>query len=280
MNSTSRPFCYQPFYFVALVSCFMLLMSGFPSSSLIEVVHSAGHNFYKTTGNEGSLRGKVTFKGVIPARKSIDMSQDGNCHSINPKAKAQDVQVSREMLANVLVYVKAGEALNLLAFEPPNKPVVIDQQLCQFVPRVVGVQTGQPVQYLNSDPTTHNIHPAPRNNVEWNQVQGLGGEPIEKSFKRPELFIKVKCNQHPWMLAYVNVFAHPFFAVTGKDGAFEIAGLPPGKYTIAAWHEVFGEQTIEVTINPQEAKNLSFTFNAKVAYAPTSLKEERAIILQ
>lgn len=260
MKMTSKPICHQPLCSIMLIFCFMLLISGFPSPGLVEEVRSAEQNFYKPTGNEGSLRGQVVYQGVHAKPKKIDMSQDSACRAINPNAKAEDVLVSGGKLANVLIYVKAAEVLNQFTFETPSEPVIIDQQLCQFVPRVVGVRAGQLVQFLNSDPTTHNIHPSPRNNLEWNMVQVEGDKPILKTFKRPELFIAVKCHQHPWMRAFVSVFSHPFFAVTGKDGAFEIRGLQPGTYTVAAHHELFGEQTTEVAVSPQEARTLPFVF--------------------
>jgi plastocyanin len=262
MNSISGQNCDKPKYFLVIVALGLLLISAFISSPKIEVGTTA-QNYYKVNGSEGIITGTVSFHSMPPQRKRIDMSQDSSCAAINPKAKAQDVMVANGMLANVLVFAKGGEVLEKYEFEPPSLPVVLDQQRCQFVPRVLGMQTGQTLKILNSDPTTHNIHPAPKNNAEWNQVQILGGTPIEKTFRHAEIFIPIKCNQHPWMKAFVSVFTHPFFAVTGKDGSFKIEGLPPGTYTLVARHEVFGEQTFEVTINPREAKNVSFTFNAK-----------------
>jgi plastocyanin len=268
----------RPGYTLFTLSFTLMLLTMLVSLRNVEA--QSASDLYKPAGNEGIIAGTVSFIGTPSQRRRIDMSQDSNCSNINSTSRVEDVVVTNGRLANVMVYIVGNEGLSSHKFETPSSAVVLDQKRCIFVPRILGMQAGQTLRFLNSDPTTHNIHPSPRNNPEWNMVQGLGGKPLEKTFKRPEMFIPVKCNQHPWMIAYVSVFTHPFFAVTGKDGSFKIGGLPPGKYTLAARHEVFGEQTVEVTINPQEAENVSFKFNAKVAYAPVSVKAERAIILQ
>ena len=123
------------------------------------------------------------------------------------------------------------------------------------------VQVGQTLSVLNSDATSHNVHPLPRTNVEWNKSQAAGAGPIEQTFKKPELMIPVKCNLHPWMRAYVNVSDHPFFAVTGDNGSFEIAGLPPGDYTLEAVHERLGNQEIQVTLGDGESKAVELTYS-------------------
>src|SRR5205807_9182591 len=104
--------------------------------------------------------------------------------------------------------------------------------------------------------------PAPKNNQEWNQTQADGAQPLMKTFNRPETFITFKDNQHPWEKAYVGVFEHPFFAVSDENGNYKIDGLPPGKYILVAWHERFGEKTLEITIAPAESRNVDFTFDA------------------
>jgi hypothetical protein len=131
-----------------------------------------------------------------------------------------------------------------------------------YKPHVLGIQAGQTLQILTSDPTSHNIHPMPANNREWNLSQPPGGAALEQKFSRPEIMIPVKCNQHPWMRAYVGVTRHPFFAVTGSDGTFTLKGLPPGDYTIEAWTATFGTQEQNVTVGPSEEKTVSFTFKS------------------
>jgi hypothetical protein len=117
------------------------------------------------------------------------------------------------------------------------------------------------VHILNSDPTTHNVHPVPTTNREWNQSQPPGGEKIVQSFAREEMAIPVKCNIHPWMRSYIHVMKHPYFSVTGSDGSFSISGLPPGDYTIAVWQEKFGTQEQKVTVAAKESKAVEFTFS-------------------
>src|SRR5262249_44827644 len=141
-------------------------------------------------------------------------------------------------LRYVIVYVKDG--LGNKSFKPIVQKVELDQKGCLYTPHVVALVAGQEVDISNDHPTTHNIHPMPKVNREWNQSQSPKGEALKKSFQQPEMPpIPVKCNIHPWMKSYIAVLRHPFFAVTGKDGSFEIKGLPPGTYTIEAWHEKF-----------------------------------------
>ena len=140
---------------------------------------------------------------------------------------------------------------------------MLDQNGCHYRPHVLGVMTGQKLSITNSDPTQHNIHPTPKNNPEWNQTQPNGAPPIEKTFKQAEVLIPVKCNQHPWMKAYIGVLKHPFFAVSAEDGSFTIKGVPAGKYTVAAWHEggaTGTEKTMEVTVTANGSAKADFAF--------------------
>jgi hypothetical protein len=171
----------------------------------------------------------------------------------------QSVEVSKDGgLANVFVYVKSG--LEGKKFEPPTTAVVLDQQGCQFVPRVIALRAGQTLNVKNSDPVSHNIHPMPVNNRDWNQQQAPGSPVLQRRFVRPEVMIPVKCNIHAWMKTYIGVLEHPYFAVTDADGKFGFAPLPTGKYTIAAWHESFGEKTQDVEIRPGSPLQLRFVF--------------------
>jgi hypothetical protein len=139
---------------------------------------------------------------------------------------------------------------------------VIDQAGCQYVPHVVAVQVNQPIEVKNSDPTTHNIHPTPANNREWNESQPQGAPALQKSFAREEIAVPVKCNVHPWMKSYIAVLSNPYFHVTGKGGTFELKSLPPGDYTLVAWHEKLGTQEQKVTLGPKDSKTVEFTFKA------------------
>lgn len=202
-----------------------------------------------------TVSGTVKFEGVAPKLAKIDMSQDPNCKGTNT---AENVVVAGGNLANVFVYVKEG--LGNRTFASPAEPVVLDQSGCKYHPHVLGVMAGQSVKIENSDPTTHNIHPTPKDNREWNESQAPQAPALEKSFAREEIMLPVKCNQHPWMRMFINVTKNPFYAVTGPDGKFEIKGLPPGDYTLAFVHEKLGEQDQKVTLAAKESKTLDLSF--------------------
>ena len=214
----------------------------------------------------GEVTGKVSFEGTKPKPHRIMMDQDPVCvQKHSGPAFAEDDEVnSNGTLPNVFVYVKSGA--EKYVFAPPSDPVTLDQDGCMYKPHVLGVMVGQQFKVVSSDATTHNIHPMPKDNREWNESQPPGAAPIEKTFARSEVMIPVKCNQHPWMRAYVGVVSNPFYAVTGSDGTFTIKGLPPGDYTIEAWSAVGGGagQTVDqkVTIAPKESKKVDFTFKA------------------
>jgi|SRR5581483_7717001 len=202
-----------------------------------------------------SVSGTVKLDGTAPKPQKIDMSQDAACKGDNT---SETIVADGGKLANVIVYVKDG--LGDRTFDVPKDPAVIDQKGCQYHPHVLGVMTGQNVQIKNDDPTTHNIHPTPKDNREWNESQPPQAAPIEKSFAREEIMLPVKCNQHPWMKMYVNVVKNPFFAVTDKSGKYEIKGLPPGTYTLAFVQEKLGEQTQQVTVAPKDSKTVDQSF--------------------
>jgi plastocyanin len=233
---------------------------------------------YASKSDEGTISGVIKFDGTPKERKKIDMSQDTACATAEGDKLADDTLVDNGKLENVFVYVTGGPA-DKFDFGIPTEPAVLDQQGCRYTPRVMGMQAGQTLRVLNSDKTTHNVHPSPKKNAEWNQVQTQNGAPIEKKFSKPETLIPVKCNQHPWMLAHVGVLTHPFFAVSGKDGAFTIKNLPPGEYTLTAYHETLGQKTQKITVGAKEAKTQDFSFAASAAFVPTSLQVEPALVL-
>jgi plastocyanin len=162
-------------------------------------------------------------------------------------------------LQNVFVYVKDG--LGTLKFPVPPAPLVLDQKGCQYRPHVFGVQVGQPIEILNSDATLHNIHAWPMANAEFNKGQALQGMKDTHVFSTREVMVPFRCDVHRWMNSFVGVLDHPFFAVTGADGSFSLKGLPPGTYTIEAWHEKFGTKTASVTVGAKESKDVAFTFS-------------------
>ncbi len=211
----------------------------------------------------GSVSGKVTFQGKIPPHKKVDMEEDPKCASLHKTPVYDDsIAASRDgSLANVFVYVKTG--LEGKKFEPPATPVVMDQKGCWFGPRVLGIETDQLLNVTNSDPVTHNIHPRPKNNREWNQSQDPGSTPLVRHFMAPEVMIRVKCNIHSWMHAWIGVVDNPYFAVTGADGKFELSNLPPGNYTLEAWQEDLGTQEAQVTVAPQGKNEIAFKFQGE-----------------
>jgi plastocyanin len=233
---------------------------------------------YVSKSDEGTITGVIKFDGTAPERKKIDMSQDTACASAPGDKLADDTVIDGGKLENVFVYVTGGPA-DKFNFGIPTEAAVLDQQGCRYMPRVLGMQAGQVLRVINSDKTTHNVHPSPKKNTEWNQVQTQNGAPIEKKFGKAETLIPVKCNQHPWMLAHVGVLDHPFYAVSGKDGSFTIKNLPPGEYTLVAYHETLGEKKQKITVGAKEAKTQDFTFSPKAAFIPTSLQVEPALVL-
>ena len=162
-------------------------------------------------------------------------------------------------LDNVFVYVKDGLGANYV-FDTPTETAKIDQKDCRYHPHVFGMRVNQPLEIVNSDPTLHNIHAMPKGNAEFNNGQPIQGMKMSHTFDKPEVMVPFKCDVHGWMNAYVGVMSHPFFAVTDKDGKFELKGLPPGTYTIEAWHEKLGAQTASVTLGAKESKEAKFTF--------------------
>jgi hypothetical protein len=233
---------------------------------------------YVSKGDEGTITGKVSFDGTPSPSKKIDMSQDAYCAGAPGEKTTDDVIVADGKLANVFVYVKGGP-VDKNTFPTPSDPVVLDQQGCRYHPRVLGVQINQTFKVTNSDNTTHNIHPSPRVNQEWNQMQAQGAPAIEKKFPNKETMIPVKCNQHPWMKANVGVLGHPCFAVSAKDGSYTIKNVPPGTYTLVFWHEVFGEQTQSVTIAAKESKTQDITYKAGATPGATSMQIGPTLVL-
>lgn len=210
----------------------------------------------------GTVTGKVLFSGTAPKPALIRMDKEPWCAQMHkgPVYSEEVLPGEKGSLQNVFVYVKQG--LDDYAFDAPKTPAKLDQHGCVYIPHVMGVMVGQEVDIVNSDQATHNIHPTPKHNQEWNQSQPTGGDVIKKQFPRPETMLPIKCNQHPWMKMYVNVVKNPIFAVTGKDGTFELKGLPPGTYTIEAVHEKYGAVEQQVTVAPKETKTLDFTVTA------------------
>jgi plastocyanin len=206
-----------------------------------------------------AVTGRITFSGQPPAAQPIVMASDPRC--TNPGAVTETVVTGTDgALQNVFVYVKDG--LGNVSFPVPATPVVLDQKGCQYRPHVFGVQVGQPIEILNSDATLHNIHAWPMTNQEFNVGQALQGLRHTHTFSTKEVMVPFKCDVHKWMNAYVGVLDHPFYAVTTADGTFALKGLPPGTYTVEAWHETLGTMSQSVTVGAKETKEVTFSFSA------------------
>jgi len=204
-----------------------------------------------------TLRGKVVFEGTPPENPVINMSSDSNCGAAQIRGEAY--VVDNGGLKNVFVYIKDGLG-NKYIYDMPAEPVKLDQKGCHYSPHVVGVRATQPLEIGNGDPTLHNVHGMPKENREFNKGQLVAGIKDKVTFTTPEVLIPFKCDVHPWMNAYVGVVAHPFFAVSGDGGTFEIRTIPPGTYTIEAVHEKLGRQTQSVTLGEKDVKDITFTF--------------------
>ena len=211
--------------------------------------------FHVDPATAGTVSGSVTFSGHKPPRKPIDMNSDAGC----PGGYNEPVVTGKSGgLANAFVYISSG--LEGRKFEPPADSVVLDQHGCMFAPRVVGLLAGQTLDVRNSDQVSHNIHPMPTNNREFNQQQSPGSPDIEHKFPRPDVMIPVKCNVHSWMHAYIGVLSHPYFAVTGAAGTFEWKNVPPGDYTVTVWHETLGELKQQIHVPPSGTEAVTFRY--------------------
>jgi plastocyanin len=215
-----------------------------------------------------NITGKAMVDGAVPANEPIKMNADPVCAKSATGPQSMEtymVGADGKSLGNVFVHVKDG--LAGYTFDPPTQPARIDQQDCRYHPHVFGIQVGQPLEIINSDPTLHNIHAVAKNNREFNQGQPIQGMKTTHTFTAPEVMVPFKCDVHGWMNAYVGVVDNPYYAVTDATGSFSLKALPPGTYTIEAWHEKLGTLTQTVTIAAKETKDITFTFKAPAAAA-------------
>ncbi len=214
----------------------------------------------------GGLKGSVVIDGTAPKNEPIKMAADPVCAREAKGEQLQETYVvgsDGKSLGNVLVYVKDG--LDKYSFDIPTELAKIDQKECRYHPHVFGMRVGQKLEIMNSDPTLHNIHAIPKLNAEFNNGQPIQGMKMERTFTAREVMVPFKCDVHGWMNAYVAVLDHPYFQVTGPDGKFDLKSLPPGTYTVEAWHEKLGASTQSVTIGDKETKEITFTFKAPAA---------------
>ncbi len=212
-----------------------------------------------------TITGTISFKGTPPPRVKIDMSMDPACAMAPGDNLTEQYVIDHGKVANVFVYLKRAVAPTVLAASSApagQPPVTIDQKGCRFIPHVAAVQQGGSVSFVNSDPTMHNVHTMPTTvgNATVDVSEGPGAAPQVRRFDAAEKMMPIRCNNHPWMNAFLNVAPNPYFAVSGADGSFTIRGVPPGKYILAAVHEKLGEQDIEVDLPAHGTGKAAFVF--------------------
>jgi plastocyanin len=208
-----------------------------------------------------SITGTVTFDGKAPSLKPLAMDADPACakkHSA-PVPSESLVLGNGNTMGNIMVYVSKGLPAGK-TYPAPKTPVVMDQNGCQYKPHIMGIQVGQPYKILNSDGILHNVHTLPKINAAFNKPMPATVKEVTTTFSKEEAIFHIKCDVHPWMSAYMGVFNHPFFSVTGADGKFTISGLDPGTYEITAWHEKLGTKTATVTVGANDKKTQDFKF--------------------
>ncbi len=212
-----------------------------------------------------SISGIVRLEGTAPHQRPIDMSKEPSCalmHKANLVTTESVVAGPDGGLKNVVVYISQGWTGPAQA---STASPILDQKGCQYIPHVMAVNAGQPFKVLNSDQTSHNVHPMPAPggaNQEWNKSQSPGAQPIVSSWNGEEVAIHVKCNIHPWMSGYIAVVKGPY-SITNQKGAFRIENIPPGDYTLSAWQETYGTQTQKVTVAAGKPATVNFAFKAK-----------------
>ncbi|MFQ5352449.1 MAG: carboxypeptidase regulatory-like domain-containing protein [Candidatus Binatia bacterium] len=209
----------------------------------------------------GTISGKVSFSGDAPPRRKIQMVADPSCAKLNEGGRlGEAVIINDGALQNVFVYLKEGVSGK---HEIPKTPVTIDQKRCMYSPRILGTMAGQTLEIINSDATLHNVHSLPKKSRQFNNAMPIKGMKIKKKFTSPEVMVRIKCDVHPWMAAYVGVLDHPYYAVSAADGSFSIADVPAGSYTIEAWHEKFGTKTASVEVSEDGTATANFSFSAE-----------------
>jgi hypothetical protein len=210
----------------------------------------------------GTITAAVKFEGAVPAPEMIVLTGDPKCVSENGAPQRPDEKIvvgDNQALQNVFVYVKDG--LGNYAYPLPTEPVVLNQDKCRYTPRVLGVRVGQPLRIENSDPLLHNVRSNAVINQGFNKSTPIEGMKFDHVFSTKEVMVPFKCDVHGWMTAFVGVLDHPYFGTTAQDGKVVLGNLPPGTYTIEAWHESLGTKTQQVTIAAKESKDVSFTYS-------------------
>jgi plastocyanin len=216
-----------------------------------------------------SLPGRALFVGP-PLRLPPPLVSDETCRRLHPRGFPDDRLVIGDggALANVFVWVKTGLPAGAMWPEPAGPTPRLVQDGCRFRPRVLGARAGQAVEIVNADPLLHSVHALAKRGRGFNAAMPPRERPwsIERIFTKPEVMVRVRCDVHPWMAAWIGVLDHPFFAVTGPDGTFSLPLPPPGRYVLGAWHEVLGELEREIAVDGKAGgAPVVFRFRANAA---------------
>ena len=250
--------------FLCSAACLAVLAAGCSSEVTDKPAQPAAAAGKKVdAATAGTIAGQVKFEGTVPPADVIRMSGDRKCvPDAGPNPQSDALLVSADKgVKNAFVYVKDGLD-PAYTFDTPTAPATLDQKGCLYTPRVLGVRVGQAIEIVNSDPTMHNVHALPMANREFNHGQPKQNTSLSEVFTTPEVMVRFKCDVHSWMAAWVGVVAHPYFAVTDEKGEFKLPGLPPGSYTLEAWHERLGKQTAQVSIAPNQTQPVAITFTS------------------
>lgn len=208
----------------------------------------------------GTISGSVSYSGEVPERKELPYQGNPECSTIaHGGIFSEDLLVQEGKLENAVVYIEKG--LENYTFPTPTEAVIIDNIKCVYVPHVSAAQTGQPVTFVNRDPTLHNIHAFPKNQAAFNMGLPFEGMKQTRKFTVEEVAVPLKCDVHPWMIGYLAVLAHPYFQVTGEDGSFSLKNVPPGDYVLEVWHEKLGTKELAVTVAARETKELEVEYS-------------------
>jgi plastocyanin len=209
----------------------------------------------------GTVSGTVHYVGKVPKLRPLSVAAEPKCAKVHATVPNEVLVLGEgNTMANVLVRVAKGLPSGK-TWPTPKEPVVMNQHGCQYTPHVMGVMVDQPFKVLNSDGILHNVHALPNVNRPFNMAMPPTRKEAVETFSKAEGMFRVKCDVHPWMEAFVGVFTHPFFSVTGKDGKYEISGLPAGTYEIQAWHEKLGTQKSSVTVGADGTQSVDFEFS-------------------
>ena len=250
----------RPKYIAAIVMLSAYVVSGFSRTDMVPgFAEAVNGTLFAQTQKRGAIRGHIRISGKIPGNPVIRMGMDPMCAKLNAgRRPVQEIvaATSDGSLANVFVSLQGS----FPSAPPPADPVVIDQRACIYVPRVIGARVGQTLQVRNSDELLHNVHGFSSHGPGFNVSQPKAGIVTSFRLEREEIMLRVTCDVHRWMTAFVGVLSHPYFAMSGADGNFTISNVPPGTYTIQAWHERFGTATEKVRVTAGGTTSIDFAY--------------------